>query len=79
MCIYTCADLGQTQVSNYNAENGKYYNNQYNDRESLNICRSFAQLPGQSSYFSRTIMVRLRAMFCTCKDCSFFFAYSVHP
>ena len=58
MRIYTCADLSQTQVSNYNAETGKFSNIQHDDRRSSNICRSFAQLPGQNSYCSITIMVQ---------------------
>ena len=33
-------------------------NNQHDDRRSSSICRSSAQLPGQKSYCSRTIMVQ---------------------
>ena len=45
MHTYTRADLNQTQVSIYNADSGKYSNQQRINKKSSYICRSRAQLP----------------------------------
>ena len=58
MHTYTCADLNQTQASIYNAESGKY-SNQNILTENLHIfVGALLNYLGQKSYYSGVIMVQ---------------------